>query len=158
MSEAERSLIDEIAVDATNLYREEIFTDLKVATIRRLAPVLSDGSDDPARPVMYVGQIVEEREVQALFETPAHPYTQALLAAVPRIGSAPGTRLRLPGDVASASAPPAGCFHSADSPHETLLKVRVSRLTRKASCRRVWNRSSRKWRMALRSPSLRRRK
>jgi oligopeptide/dipeptide ABC transporter ATP-binding protein len=62
--------------------------------------------------VMYVGQIVEEREVQALFETPAHPYTQALLAAVPRIGSVPGTRLRLPGDVASASAPPAGCrFH-----------------------------------------------
>ena len=56
MSEAERALIDEIAVDATNLYREEIFTDLKVATIRRLTPILPDGSNDPARPVIYVGQ------------------------------------------------------------------------------------------------------
>ncbi len=56
MSEAERGMIDEIAVDATNLYREEIFTDLKVATIRRLAPILPDGSDDPARPVIFVGQ------------------------------------------------------------------------------------------------------
>lgn len=56
MSEAERGTIDEITVDATNLYREEIFTDLKVATIRRLAPILPDGSDDPARPVIFVGQ------------------------------------------------------------------------------------------------------
>ena len=56
MSEAERGMTDEIAVDATNLYREEIFTDLKVATIRRLAPILPDGSDDPARPVIFVGQ------------------------------------------------------------------------------------------------------
>lgn len=56
MSEAERGLIDEIEVDTSNLYREEIFTDLKVATIRRLAPILPDGSDDPARPVIFVGQ------------------------------------------------------------------------------------------------------
>jgi hypothetical protein len=56
VSEAERGMTDEIAVDATNLYREEIFTDLKVATIRRLAPILPDGSDDPARPVIFVGQ------------------------------------------------------------------------------------------------------
>jgi len=56
VSEAERGLIDEIEVDTSNLYREEIFTDLKVATIRRLAPILPDGSDDPARPVIFVGQ------------------------------------------------------------------------------------------------------
>ena len=56
MSEGERGMIDEIAVDAANLYREEIFTDLKVATIRRLVPIRPDGSEDPARPVMYVGQ------------------------------------------------------------------------------------------------------
>ena len=56
VSETEPSPVDEISVDLTNLYREEIFTDLRVATIRRLTPVLPDGADDPSRPVMFVGQ------------------------------------------------------------------------------------------------------
>jgi len=56
VSEGERGTIDDIAVDASNLYREEIYTDLKVATIRRLVPTCPDGSDDKSRPVMYVGQ------------------------------------------------------------------------------------------------------
>jgi len=56
VSEAEQSPVDEISVDADNLYREEIFTDLKVATIRRLTPILPDGTDDTSRPVMFVGQ------------------------------------------------------------------------------------------------------
>jgi hypothetical protein len=56
VSEGERGMIDEIEVDTTNLYREEIFTDLKVATIRRLTPILPDGSDDAVRPVIFVGQ------------------------------------------------------------------------------------------------------
>ena len=56
MSEAEASPVDEIRVDSSNLYREEIFTDLKVATIRRLSPVEPNGSDDTSRPVIYVGQ------------------------------------------------------------------------------------------------------
>lgn len=56
MSEAQASPVDEIQVDVNNLYREEIFTDLKVATIRRLSPILQDGSDDASRPVIYVGQ------------------------------------------------------------------------------------------------------
>jgi hypothetical protein len=56
VSEAEASPVDEIQVDSNNLYREDIFTDLKVATIRRLSPVLKDGSDDASRPVIYVGQ------------------------------------------------------------------------------------------------------
>jgi len=56
VSEPEQSHLGEIAVDADNLYREEIFTDLKVATIRRLTPVRADGSDDTSRPVIFVGQ------------------------------------------------------------------------------------------------------
>jgi hypothetical protein len=56
VSEAETSQVEEIRVDGSNLYREEIFTDLKVATIRRLTPVKPDGSDDASRPVVYVGQ------------------------------------------------------------------------------------------------------
>jgi hypothetical protein len=44
------------SMDATQLYREEIFTDRKVGTIRRLTPVTKDGSADTARPVLFVGQ------------------------------------------------------------------------------------------------------
>lgn len=39
-----------------DLYREEIFTDLKLGTIRKLIPVLPDGSDDPSREVRFSGQ------------------------------------------------------------------------------------------------------
>ncbi|HEX4299875.1 MAG TPA: hypothetical protein VH327_03305 [Gammaproteobacteria bacterium] len=42
--------------DSTNLYREEIFTDQKIGTIRQLTPVKPDGSTDAARPVLFVGE------------------------------------------------------------------------------------------------------
>jgi len=48
--------LDQMKVDTANLYREEVFTDLKVATLRRLSPVKADGSPDAARPVMFLGQ------------------------------------------------------------------------------------------------------
>jgi hypothetical protein len=44
------------SMDATELYREEIFTDRRVGTIRRLTPVTVDGTPDAARPVIFVGQ------------------------------------------------------------------------------------------------------
>jgi hypothetical protein len=43
-------------MDSTQVYREDVFTDRKVGTIRRLTPVLADGGDDSARPVLFVGQ------------------------------------------------------------------------------------------------------
>ena len=43
-------------MDSTQIYREETFTDRKVGTIRRLTPVVADGSADPARAVLFVGQ------------------------------------------------------------------------------------------------------
>jgi hypothetical protein len=43
-------------MDATQVYREEIFTDRKVGTIRRMTPVTLDGALDATRPVIYVGQ------------------------------------------------------------------------------------------------------
>jgi len=48
--------LEQMKVDLANLHREEIFTDLKVATLRRLSPVKADGSPDPSRPVLFLGQ------------------------------------------------------------------------------------------------------
>ena len=45
-----------LELDADNLYREEIFTDQKIGTIRRLTPMKRDGSPDTARPVVYIGE------------------------------------------------------------------------------------------------------
>jgi oligopeptide/dipeptide ABC transporter ATP-binding protein len=62
--------------------------------------------------VMYAGQVVEEASTPDLFAAPAHPYTQGLMAAVPR-PDAPRERLAaIPGQVPPATAWPTGCrFH-----------------------------------------------
>jgi peptide/nickel transport system ATP-binding protein len=63
--------------------------------------------------VMYLGRIVEIGDSEAVFSQPKHPYTEALLSAVPVPDpDAVRTRIRLQGDVPSPSAPPPGCpFH-----------------------------------------------
>jgi oligopeptide/dipeptide ABC transporter ATP-binding protein len=63
--------------------------------------------------VMYLGRVVEEAPKTALFATPRHPYTRALLAAVPQ--PKPGTPPPVPlaGEVPSPLNPPSGCrFHT----------------------------------------------
>ena len=45
-----------LELDTGNLYREEIFTDQKVGTLRQLTPVKPDGSVDAARPLLFVGE------------------------------------------------------------------------------------------------------
>jgi hypothetical protein len=52
----EANPLGEISVDQDNLYREETFSDLKVASIRRLTPVTREGLDDPSRPTLFVGE------------------------------------------------------------------------------------------------------
>jgi len=63
--------------------------------------------------VMYLGHIVEDGETSDLFENPLHPYTQALLAAIPRVDKDERKeRIILPGGVPSPINPPSGCpFH-----------------------------------------------
>jgi hypothetical protein len=46
----------ELKIDPTQLYLEEIFTDRRIGTIRRMTPVTKDGKPDAARPVLYVGE------------------------------------------------------------------------------------------------------
>jgi hypothetical protein len=48
--------LEGIEVDHKNLYLEEVFTDLKVATLRRLSPVKADGTPDPTRPTLFHAQ------------------------------------------------------------------------------------------------------
>jgi hypothetical protein len=43
-------------MDAANLYREDVVTDRRVGTLRVLTPVKTDGTTDPGRPVLYVGE------------------------------------------------------------------------------------------------------
>ena len=59
--------------------------------------------------VMYLGKVVELAERDALFDSPQHPYTKALLSAVPTVEETPRERIILQGDVPSPANPPQGC-------------------------------------------------
>ncbi len=74
-------------MDSTQLYREDIFTDRKVGTVRCLTPVTADGATDASRPVLYVGQAQVMTPMGALpisFELEA----DTLAAAVAKFGAA----------------------------------------------------------------------
>jgi peptide/nickel transport system ATP-binding protein len=80
--------------------------------------------------VMYVGRLVEVADTARLFATPRHPYTEALLSAVPR----PDPRLRtrrilLEGEVADPAHPPPGCHFHPRCPHAVdVCRIETPRL------------------------------
>ncbi len=63
--------------------------------------------------VMYLGQIVEHADTADIINNPLHPYTKALISAIPHAWKNKGERTVLKGDVPSPSNPPSGCrFHT----------------------------------------------
>jgi peptide/nickel transport system ATP-binding protein len=63
--------------------------------------------------VMYLGRLQEMGDAETVFSGPHHPYTEALLSAVPMITGEERPRIRLEGEIPSAADPPSGCvFHT----------------------------------------------
>lgn len=67
--------------------------------------------------VMYLGRIVERGSAAEVLRSPAHPYTQALLSAVPRLDGMRREFIRLAGDLPSPANPPAGCHFAPRCSH-----------------------------------------
>ena len=94
-------------LELVNRLRREL--DLTVLLITHDLGVVAQCADRAA--VMYAGEVVEEAPVAELYATPRHPYTRALLAAVPRLGGAQEVR-PIAGQVPEPGALPDGCiFH-----------------------------------------------
>ncbi len=63
--------------------------------------------------VLYLGRLMELGPAEKVFSSPHHPYTEALLSAVPSIDAVDRERIRLDGEIPSAANPPSGCvFHT----------------------------------------------
>lgn len=84
--------------------------DLSMILVSHDLPVVARVCDRIA--VMYGGKIVETGEARAVFEEPLHPYTRALVEAIPRLHGPGQTPRSIPGDPPDLHRPPTGCsFH-----------------------------------------------
>ena len=87
MAGAPPGSVRDATMDATSLYREEIYTDRAAATLRVLVPVTAAGAPDPARPTVYMGEaqiLTNMGPLPINFEIPA----TTLADAVARYGDA----------------------------------------------------------------------
>ena len=75
--------------------------------------------------VMYAGQVMEERCADGLFRSPQHPYTEALLAALPEQGEAGRPLVTIPGVVPGVFDRPAGCLFAPRCAYATAHSVAV---------------------------------
>jgi peptide/nickel transport system ATP-binding protein len=80
---------------------------------------------------MYLGRIVERGTTEEVLRSAKHPYTQALLSAVPRIDGKGRERIKLEGDLPSPADPPQGCHFAPRCVHAT------------AQCREIYPQASR---------------
>ncbi|UIF87740.1 ATP-binding cassette domain-containing protein [Cupriavidus necator] len=67
--------------------------------------------------IMYLGRVVESAPTTEIFRRPNHPYTQALLAEIPRLDARHKTFTAIRGEIPSPLAPPAGCHFHPRCPH-----------------------------------------
>lgn len=95
------NLLAELQRDARTSY---LFISHDIGVVRYLADRIA---------VMYVGRIVELATTGDIFTGPVHPYTEALLSAVPNVDGETSDRIPLEGDIPSPADPPSGCiFHT----------------------------------------------
>ncbi len=81
-----------------------VFISHDLAVVRYLADQIA---------VLYLGRVMEIGPSEEVFSRPLHPYTEALLSAVPTLDGEERVRIRLDGEIPSAARPPSGCvFHS----------------------------------------------
>jgi peptide/nickel transport system ATP-binding protein len=84
--------------------------------------------------VMYLGTICELAKTRALFETPRHPYSQALLSAIPELGRRKPKHVKLKGEVPTPIQLPPGCvFHGRCVYANERCKIELPRLIRRES-------------------------
>ncbi|MFH1614128.1 MAG: oligopeptide/dipeptide ABC transporter ATP-binding protein [Planctomycetota bacterium] len=83
--------------------------------------------------VMYLGRIVEQAPAQALYDNPLHPYTQALIRAIPCVKTVPQKKSRsVAGEIPSPADPPPGCpFHTRCPLAENRCKLEIQTLQTK---------------------------
>ena len=98
----------------------ELMTELKhevntgIIMITHDMGVVAEIADDVV--VMYAGQIVEQADVKSIFKNPKHPYTQGLLASIPRVDMKSEKLYVIEGMLPSPSNLPKGCKFSARCP------------------------------------------
>jgi oligopeptide/dipeptide ABC transporter ATP-binding protein len=93
--------------------------------------------------VMYAGQVIENAQIVPLFESPKHPYTEALLAAVPRLEDSTGSLASIGGSPPVPWAMPRGCRfqprcgYALDSCSERPIELTVAGEDHLTRCRRA---------------------
>jgi peptide/nickel transport system ATP-binding protein len=95
------NLLSDLQYDKSTSY---LFISHDLGVVRYLADRIA---------VMYLGLIQEVGTTDQIFHGPHHPYTEALLSAVPSVDGEPSRRIRLTGEIPSPANPPSGCvFHT----------------------------------------------